>query len=112
MRCDNAGEHTSLREELINEGLGNIKIEFTAPRTPQKNGVVEREFSVLYGTVRTIFQESGIPQEMRINHWAEAVNTATYLNNLTVSSRGDETPQDQLNDDNNRPPLTFLNLEN
>jgi len=41
LRCDNAGKN----QELINLcARYGITIEFTAPHTPQQNGVVERMF--------------------------------------------------------------------
>ena len=46
IRCDNADENKSLEKKLIQEGLGVI-FEFTAPGTPQQNGVVERAFVTL-----------------------------------------------------------------
>ena len=44
---------------------------FSAPRTPQQNGVVERKNRTLVNIARTMIIESNLPQ----NFWAEAVNT-------------------------------------
>ena len=46
IRCDNAGENIKLKEECDRQKLG-IEFEFTAPNTPQQNGVVERKFATL-----------------------------------------------------------------
>ena len=48
IRCDNAGENLKLKEECDRLNLG-IEFEFTAPNTPQQNGIVERKFATLYG---------------------------------------------------------------
>ena len=43
IRCDNAGENKVLERESDKIDLGII-FEYTAPGTPQQNGVVERAF--------------------------------------------------------------------
>ena len=43
IRCDNAGENKVLERESDKKELGII-FEYTAPGTPQQNGVVERAF--------------------------------------------------------------------
>ena len=43
IRLDNAGENKKLEQDCRNDGLG-IKFEWTASRTPQQNGRVERKF--------------------------------------------------------------------
>ncbi|XP_070025549.1 uncharacterized protein [Nicotiana sylvestris] len=50
---------------------------FSAPRTPQQNGVVERKNKTLEEIARTMLINSGITK----NFWAEAINTACYLVN-------------------------------
>lgn len=50
---------------------------FSAPRTPQQNGVVERKNRTLVNIARTIFIDSKLPK----NFWAEAVNTACHVTN-------------------------------
>ena len=44
---DNAGENPAFQKTAESKGLGLI-FEFTAPNTPQQNGIVERAFSTLY----------------------------------------------------------------
>ena len=46
LRMDNGGENALIVQELKKAGINNIKYEFTAPNTPQQNGVVERGFLV------------------------------------------------------------------
>ncbi|XP_021741922.1 uncharacterized protein LOC110708121 [Chenopodium quinoa] len=53
---------------------------FSAPRTPQKNGVVERKNRTLEDMARTMLIASDLPR----NFWAEAVNTACYIINRVM----------------------------
>ncbi|XP_070008138.1 uncharacterized protein [Nicotiana sylvestris] len=62
-------------DEFCNEN--GITHNFSAPRTPQKNGIVERKNRSLEEMARTMLIDSGIAT----NFWAEAVNTACYLVN-------------------------------
>jgi transposase InsO family protein len=48
---DNSGENKSFHQN-VQRSNDNIKFEFTAPGTPQKNGKVERAFATLYGKTR------------------------------------------------------------
>ena len=59
IRCDNAGENKVLERESDKNELGII-FEYTAPGTPQQNGVVERAFVTVMGRARAIqsFQEA------------------------------------------------------
>ena len=50
---------------------------FSAPRTPQQNGVVERKNRTLEDMTRTMLISSGLPR----NFWAEALNTSCYIIN-------------------------------
>ena len=70
LRCDNAGENLMVQNELVNVGIKNIKMEHTAPRTPEQNGVVERKFATLYNKVRCMFNHAGIYSHLRKALWA------------------------------------------
>jgi hypothetical protein len=59
-----------------------IKFEFTAPNTPQQNGVVERAFATIYNRVRAMFANANIDGELRNSLWDEAAYTATILENI------------------------------
>ncbi|GJY74760.1 retrovirus-related pol polyprotein from transposon TNT 1-94 [Tanacetum coccineum] len=50
---------------------------FSAPRTPQSNGVVERKNRTLQEMSRTLLNEQSIPQKF----WCNAVDTSTYILN-------------------------------
>ena len=58
MRCDNAGENKVLERESDKKELGII-FEYTAPGTPQQNGVVERAFVTVMGRTRAIVNHAG-----------------------------------------------------
>ena len=86
IRCDNAGENQAFEQETKQLGWG-IKFEYTAPRTPQQNGRVERKFATLYGRVRAMMNAAGLLGHLRHGLWAECAATATTLENLTVTNR-------------------------
>ncbi|KAL8146620.1 hypothetical protein AgCh_004375 [Apium graveolens] len=57
-----------------------ITHEFSAPPTPQQNGVVERKNRTLQETARTLLHESKLPRKF----WAEAVHTSCYVLNRVL----------------------------
>ena len=83
IRCHNAGGNRKLQEVLTNDNYGS-KFEYTAPRTPQQNGTVERAFATLYGKTRSMLNWGKFQDNMRSGLWAEYANTATMLDNLLV----------------------------
>jgi hypothetical protein len=50
LRLNNAGENFAL-EKLCKQQNVDVKFEFSGPRTPQRNGKVERKFQTLYGRI-------------------------------------------------------------
>ncbi|KAG9450514.1 hypothetical protein H6P81_010479 [Aristolochia fimbriata] len=54
-----------------------ISHEFSAPKTPQKNGIVERKNRTLQEMSRTMIHSKDLPHKL----CAEAVNTACYVSN-------------------------------
>lgn len=84
IRCDNAGENLSLEKECKKRGMG-IKFEFTAPGTPQQNGKVERKFATLFGLTRAMLNGARLTKTKREQLKAEAANTATDTENITVT---------------------------
>ena len=91
IRCDNAGENTVLEKRCAEEGL-NITFEYTTPYVPQYNGVVERVYATLYGHVRAMLNDTGFDEPTRNSLWAEAANTATHLDNITVNEKTGISP--------------------
>ena len=59
-----------------------ITSHLTTVYTPQQNAVPERLNRTVLEKVRSMLSQSGLPPEF----WAEAVNTAVYLVNLSPSS--------------------------
>eukprot|EP00733_Pompholyxophrys_punicea_P000165 Pompholyxophrys_punicea_v1_NODE_28_length_5163_cov_5.731206.p2 type:complete len:441 gc:universal NODE_28_length_5163_cov_5.731206:1806-3128(+) len=86
IRLDNAGENNIFAKEAKAEGLG-LKFEFTAPKTPQQNGVVERAFATLFARARAMFASAGFGKGLKHKLWAECFLTATVLANMSVSPR-------------------------
>jgi hypothetical protein len=95
IRCDNAGENYKLKELCEEEELG-IELEFTAPGTPQQNGVVERKFATLFGRARSMLNNAGMNGKMREGLWAEAANTATLLENIVVHPGETKCPYEKF----------------
>jgi hypothetical protein len=67
---DNTKENVALKSILEKEGI-EIHIKFTSPNTPQQNGQVERSFANLWGRVRSMLNDSGVPKDIRDKLWAE-----------------------------------------
>ncbi|GJT29617.1 ribonuclease H-like domain-containing protein [Tanacetum coccineum] len=81
IRCDNG---TKFKNRVMNEFCEKkgIKKEFNVARTPQQNGVVKRRNRTLIEAARTILADSKLPTTF----WAEAVNTACYVQNIGLNS--------------------------
>ena len=60
---DNARENKALQQHLKNDGL-KIQFEFTAPDTPQQNGIVEHAFPTLMGHTKTMMNYAGFNKYM------------------------------------------------
>lgn len=90
-RTDRALEYKStlLQTYLQNEG---IKFECTAGYSPEQNGVAERRNRTLMEAARSMLAGADLPN----NLWAEAVSTANYVQNRTVSKRRNKTPFELL----------------
>nr|GFA41955.1 hypothetical protein [Tanacetum cinerariifolium] len=79
IRCDNGTEFKNANLNLFC-GLKGIKREFSVPMTPQQNGIAERKNRTLIEAARTLLADSLLP----IPFWAEAVNTACYVQNRVL----------------------------
>nr|GFB40210.1 hypothetical protein [Tanacetum cinerariifolium] len=70
-----------------------IKREFSVPRTPQQNGIAERNNMTLIEAARTLLIDLRLP----IPFWVEAVNTACYVKNqVLVTKPHNKTPYELL----------------
>jgi hypothetical protein len=64
IRCDNAGENMTMKNDPEIKSFG-FKFEFSGPRTPQRNGNVERKFQTLYGRIWAMSNGAGLEGELR-----------------------------------------------
>jgi transposase InsO family protein len=66
-----------------------IKREYTIPRTPQQNGVVERQNRTVQEMARSMMNEKNIRQ----NYWVEAIHTAVHvIKKSHLRPQSDKTP--------------------
>nr|GEW86098.1 retrovirus-related Pol polyprotein from transposon TNT 1-94 [Tanacetum cinerariifolium] len=73
--------------------MKGIKMEFSIPRTPQQNDIAERKNKTFIEAARTMLVDSLLP----ILFWAEAVNTACYVQNMVlVTKPHNKTPYELL----------------
>ncbi|KAL8101414.1 hypothetical protein AgCh_033340 [Apium graveolens] len=88
LRTDRGGEFCSKEFTEFCEKAG-IQRHYTAPYTPQQNGVVERRNRTVVAMTRSILKESGLPAFM----WGEAVRHSIYvLNHLPTRILKGRTP--------------------
>nr|GEY98512.1 retrovirus-related Pol polyprotein from transposon TNT 1-94 [Tanacetum cinerariifolium] len=82
---DRSDNGTEFKNHDLNQfwGMKGLKREFRVPRTPQQNGVAERKNRTLIEAARTMLADSLLP----IPFWAEAVNTACYLQNRVIVTK-------------------------
>ncbi|GJQ91131.1 retrovirus-related pol polyprotein from transposon TNT 1-94 [Tanacetum coccineum] len=78
---------------------------FSAPRTPQSNGVVERKNRTLQEMSRTMLNEQSLPQKF----WCNAVDTSTYiLNRILIRAILGKTPYELLK--GRKPTLDYFRV--
>ena len=76
IRFDHGGEFENhVFESFCNEN--DISHNFSFPKTPQQNGVVERKNRSLQEMAKTMLLESGLSK----GFWVEVVNIACYIQN-------------------------------
>jgi len=77
VKSDHGDEFENEPFEYFWEKHGIIH-EFSSPRTPQQNGVVERKNRSLQEMTRTMIHENNLAKYF----WTEAVNTSCYVQNI------------------------------
>jgi transposase InsO family protein len=88
LRSDNGGEFTLKEFKNLYEEHG-IKRQFSATRTPQQNGVVERKNKTVQKMARTILKDSKLGDIF----WVQTVHTIVHiLNRGMLRSNNDKTP--------------------
>nr|GEV48791.1 putative ribonuclease H-like domain-containing protein [Tanacetum cinerariifolium] len=102
IRCDNGTKFKNKEMNQFCEKQG-IKKEFSVARTSQQNEVVERKNKTLIKVARTMLDDSQFPTTF----WAEAVNTACYVQNrVLVIKPHNKTPYELFHD--RTPSLSFM----
>ncbi|GJR73853.1 putative ribonuclease H-like domain-containing protein [Tanacetum coccineum] len=102
IRCDNG---TEFKNRVMNQfcEIKSIKREFSVARTPQQNIVAERKNMTLIEAARTMLADSKLPTTF----WAEAVNTACYVQNrVLVIKPHNKTPYELFL--GRKPALSFM----
>ncbi|KXJ70180.1 hypothetical protein RP20_CCG024584 [Aedes albopictus] len=87
IRADNGGEYRSRRLGSFYRQKG-ITAQFTAAYSPQQNGIAERKN-------RSLVEMARIEHEhytMDYKYWAEAVNTANYVQNMLPTRATEKIP--------------------
>ncbi|GJX96448.1 putative ribonuclease H-like domain-containing protein [Tanacetum coccineum] len=102
IRCDNGTEFKNKEMNQFCEMKG-IKREFSVARTPQQNGVAKKKNRTLIEAAKTMLADLKLPTTF----WAEAVNTACYVQNrVLVIKPHNKTPYELFN---GRPPtISFM----
>ena len=93
IRSDHGGEFQNEKFSKFCEKMG-ILHNFSAPRTPQQNGVVERKNRSLEKLARTVLSESSLPKYF----CADAVSTLCYvMNKVLIRPILKKTPYELFN---------------
>nr|GFB10904.1 hypothetical protein [Tanacetum cinerariifolium]GFB10963.1 hypothetical protein [Tanacetum cinerariifolium] len=93
VRTDNGMEFKNKTLTKFFEEVGFTQ-QFSAARTPQQNGVVERRNRTLVEAARTMITLANLP----LFHWAEANATTCFTQNHSIiHKRFDKTPYELIN---------------
>ncbi|GKC28894.1 putative ribonuclease H-like domain-containing protein, partial [Tanacetum coccineum] len=102
IRCDNGTEFKNKEMNQFCKRKG-IKRLFSVSRTTQQNGVAERKNRTLIEAARTMLADFKLPTTF----WAEAVNTACYVQNrVLVTKPHNKTPYELFL--GRKPALGFM----
>ena len=102
-RTDNGGEYISneFKEYLKSKGISH---ELTIPYTPDQNRVAERLNCTLMGAARSMISHA----KLNNSYWGEAVATAAYVRNRTVTTSTGTTPYERWYD--KKPDVSNLKV--
>ncbi|GJS48123.1 ribonuclease H-like domain-containing protein [Tanacetum coccineum] len=104
IRCDNGTEFKNKEMNQFCEMKGILR-QYSAGRTPQQNGVAKRRNMTLIEAAMTMLTHSKLPTTF----WAEAVNTACYVQNrVLVVKPHNKTPYELFH--GRTPTLSFMRL--
>ena len=104
IRSDHGGEYeNSAFVEYCD--LHGIQHNFSAPRTPQQNGVVERKNRTIQEMGRTMLNEHNLPKYF----WGHAVSTACHvINRVSIRPILKKTPYELWNE--RRPNISYFKV--
>ena len=92
LRSDNRDEYTSGSFKEYYKSTG-IRQQFSAPYTPQQNGVSERDGRTIMDMTRCSLNEAHLPKTL----WGEIASTAVFLiNRLPHPAIGGDTPYHRM----------------
>nr|GEZ31303.1 retrovirus-related Pol polyprotein from transposon TNT 1-94 [Tanacetum cinerariifolium] len=104
VRTDNGMEFKNKTLAKFFDEVG-ITQQFSAARTPQQNGVVERRNRTLVEAARTMLTFANLPSFL----WAEAIATACFTQNCSIiHKRFDKTPYVLIN--KRKPNIKFFRV--
>jgi hypothetical protein len=102
LRCDNAGEHGDKLRKVC-ESYG-VKIEYTAPYTPQQNGIVERQFYTDITRANSMLEAAHFKPETKRWLLFEAIKVATTTYNICSTFTSHKSPYELFYEV--EPPIT------
>lgn len=104
LRTDRGGEFCSKEFNCFCEEHGILR-HYTAPYTPQQNGVVERRNRTVVAMTRSMLKERQVPAQ----YWGEAITHAVYvLNKLPTRAVSSITPHEAWF--GTKPDLTYVRI--
>nr|GEU62942.1 hypothetical protein [Tanacetum cinerariifolium] len=104
VRTDNGTEFKNKTLTKFFDDVG-ITQQFSAARTLQQNGLVERRNRTLVEAARTMLTFANLP----LFHWAEAIATACFIQNRSIIHKHfDKTPYELMN--KRKPNIKFFCL--
>nr|GEW91303.1 integrase, catalytic region, zinc finger, CCHC-type, peptidase aspartic, catalytic [Tanacetum cinerariifolium] len=104
VRTDNGTEFKNKTLAKFFDEVGSTQ-QFSAARTPQQNGVVERSNRTLVEAAKTMLIFAKLPSFL----WAEAIATACFTQNRSIiHKRFDKTPYEIMN--KRKPNINFFRV--
>nr|GEU31939.1 reverse transcriptase domain-containing protein [Tanacetum cinerariifolium] len=104
VRTDNGTEFKNKTLVKFFDEVG-ITQQFSAARTPQQNGIVERRNRTLVNAARTMLTFANLPSFL----WAEAIATDCFIQKrLIIHKRFDKTPYELIN--KRKPNIKFFRV--
>ena len=91
LHSDRGGEYTSTQFNVFCQTHG-IKQTFTAPYSPEQNGVAERSWRTLFEKVRCILVQGRLNRSL----WAAAIDTVCYVLNRLPATGAKTSPFEQF----------------